>query len=119
VSAPVTTPLASVVWVSIGAFIGSLGAVGLKAGAQHLQMDVRALLTNWKLALGLGLYLLSTVFFVKGLTHGELSVLFPLVSAGYIWTTLWSKLFFGESMTRPKLAGLALILVGCALLNLG
>jgi multidrug transporter EmrE-like cation transporter len=46
-------------------------------------------------------------------------VLFPLVSLGYVWTTLWSKLFFGESMTREKLTGLALILAGCALLNLG
>ncbi|MGA3201689.1 MAG: EamA family transporter [Bryobacteraceae bacterium] len=113
------TPLSSVAWVSVGAFIGSLGAVGLKAGAKHFELDVRALLTNWRLALGLSLYLLSTAFFVKGLTHGELSVLFPLVSLGYVWTTIWSKVFFGESTTRPKLAGLALILVGCALLNLG
>ena len=113
------TPLSSMIWVSVGAVIGSLGAVGLKAGANQLQFNVRALLTNWKLALGLGLYLLSTVFYVKGISHGEISVLFPLVSLGYVWTAIWSKVFFGESMTRAKYAGLALILVGCALLGLG
>jgi multidrug transporter EmrE-like cation transporter len=90
----------------------------LKAGATHLKLNVRALITNWKLAVGLGLYLVSTVFFIKGISHGEISVLFPLVSLGYVWTTLWSKLFFGEAMTPVKLAGLGLILAGCALLNL-
>ena len=113
------TPLSSMIWVSVGAVIGSLGAAGLKAGANQLQFNVRALLTNWKLALGLGLYLISTVFYVKGISRGEISVLFPLVSLGYVWTAIWSKLFFGESMTRAKYAGLTLILIGCVLLGLG
>lgn len=107
------------IWVSVGAVIGSLGAVGLKAGANHLQFNVRALLTNWKLGLGLGLYLISTVFYVKGISRGEISVLFPLVSLGYVWTAIWSRVFFGESMTRAKYAGLALILIGCVLLGIG
>lgn len=107
------------IWVSVGAVIGSLGAVGLKAGANHLQFSVRALLTNWKLGLGLGLYLISTVFYVKGISRGEISVLFPLVSLGYVWTAIWSRVFFGESMTRAKYAGLALILIGCVLLGIG
>jgi len=114
-----TTPISSMIWVSIGAVIGSLGAAGLKAGAEHVKLDVRALLTNWRLELGLGLYLISTVFYIKGITHGEISVLFPLVSLGYIWTALWSKIFFGEKMTRAKYIGLALIFFGCVLLGLG
>ncbi len=107
------------IWVSVGAIIGSLGAVGLKAGANHLKFTVHGLLTNWKLAVGLGLYLLSTAFYVKGISRGEISVLFPLVSLGYVWTAIWSKVFFGESMTRAKYAGLGLIVVGCLLLGLG
>jgi len=115
----VNTPFSSIVWVSVGAVIGSLGAAGLKAGANNLQLNIRALLMNWKLALGLGLYLISTVFYVKGISHGEISVLFPLVSLGYVWTAIWSKVFFGESMTPAKYAGLGLILIGCVLLGLG
>jgi multidrug transporter EmrE-like cation transporter len=38
---------------------------------------------------------------------------------GYLWTMLWSRLFFGEPFTRAKLIGLALILIGVALLGLG
>jgi drug/metabolite transporter (DMT)-like permease len=114
-----TTPISSIAWVSVGSFIGSLGAVGLKAGAKHIKMDIVALLTNWKLAIGLSLYLISTVFFVKGIAHGEISILFPLVSLGYIWTAIWSKVFFAESFTRTKFLGLGLILVGCVLLGIG
>lgn len=102
----------------LGAVIGSLGGAGLKAGAHRLELNFRSLVSNWRLALGLGLYLFSTVFFLLGLAKGELSVLYPMVSVGYIWTLLWSKVFFGERITRSKVAGLVLILIGVALLGL-
>ena len=106
-------------WVTLGAFIGSFGAAGLKAGAKRLERNLPALLTNWRLFAGVCAYLASSVFFVFGLRSGELSILYPMVSLGYVWTMLWSRLFFGERLTRPKLAGLALILAGVALLGLG
>ena len=56
---------------------------------------------------------------MTGISQGEISVLFPMVSVGYIWTMIWSKLFFGEPFTRAKFIGLGLILVGCGLLGLG
>jgi drug/metabolite transporter (DMT)-like permease len=56
---------------------------------------------------------------VFGLKHGELSVLYPIVSLGYIWTLLWSRLFFGEKLTKSKIAGLALILIGVLFVGLG
>ena len=113
------TPVSAMAWVSFGAFIGSLGAVGFKAGAQRLEINLLSVLKNWQLVAGVAGYLLSSVFFVMGLRSGELSVLFPMVSTGYIWTMLWSKLFFDEPLTRGKLAGVALILAGCVLLGLG
>jgi len=115
----VNTPVSAMAWVSFGAFIGSLGAVGFKAGSKRLEISLRSVLKNWQLAAGVAGYLLSSVFFVFGLRTGELRVLFPMVSTGYIWTMLWSKLFFHEPLTRGKLAGLALILAGCVLLGLG
>ena len=84
-----------------------------------LELNLRALLTNWRLALGIGGYLVSTVFFMTGIAKGEISILFPMVSVGYVWTMLWSKLFFDEPLTRGKMAGLRLILAGCVLLGLG
>ena len=113
------TPLTSVAWVMFASFIGSLGSVGLKAGARNLKFTIPALATNWQLMGGIAGYLISWVFFMVGIKHGELSVLYPMVSLGYVFTLFWSKLFFGEALTRSKFAALGLILVGVGLLGLG
>jgi len=115
----VTTPLSSIAWVCFASFIGSLGAVGLKAGARNLRLSIPALASNWMLHAGVAGYLISWVFFVIGLKKGDLSVLYPMVSLSYIFTLFWSKLFFGEAFTRAKFVALGLILVGVALLGLG
>jgi multidrug transporter EmrE-like cation transporter len=106
-------------WVATGSFIGSFGAVGLKAGAKRLGRNLKSVYTNWRLAAGVGAYLVSAVFFVFGLRRGELSILYPMVSLGYIWTLFWSRLFFGEPLTRTKFLALGLILSGIAILGLG
>lgn len=113
-----TTPLSSIALVFVGSFIGSFGAVFLKSGATRTH-SVWTLLFNPRLALGVGLFLLSTVFYLAGIRHGELSVLYPMVSLGYVWTLFWSRLFFKEPLTRDKLLGLGLVLFGIMLLGLG
>lgn len=113
------TPLSSMMLVAFGSFIGSFGAVFLKSGATRLKRSFASLLRNWQLAAGIFFFLLSSVFFVLGLREGELSVLYPMVSLGYVWTLLWSRLFFGERMTRAKVTGLALILFGVLLVGMG
>lgn len=114
-----STPASSVGLVLIASFIGSFGAVLLKSGAVRLHFRWDAVLLNWRLAAGVGAFLLSSVFFVAGVRNGELSVLYPMVSLGYVWTLLWSRLFFGEPFTRSKFIGLAMILSGIACLGLG
>jgi multidrug transporter EmrE-like cation transporter len=115
----VKTPFSSMLLVLVASFIGSFGAVFLKSGAGRLHRQFRTLLLNWRLALGVGFYLVSSFFFVLGVRQGELTVLYPMVSLGYVWTLLWSRLFFRESITRNKLLGIGLVLVGVVLLNLG
>ena len=65
------------------------------------------------------MYLVSWYFFVLGIRHGELSVLYPMVSLGYIWTLVWARLFFKEAFTSQKFLGLALILLGVFFVGLG
>jgi multidrug transporter EmrE-like cation transporter len=113
------TPLKSILLVFAASFIGSFGAVFLKMGAGRLHRELSSLLLNWRLAAGVLLYLLSFVFYFLGLREGELSVLYPMVALGYIWTMLWSRLFFGEPFSRRKVGGIALILVGVVLLKAG
>ena len=61
----------------------------------------------------------SSIVYALGLRGGQLSVLYPIVSLGYVFTLVWAKLFFGEPFTRFKIAGLGLILVGVFLVGLG
>jgi drug/metabolite transporter (DMT)-like permease len=114
----VKTPVSSVLLVALGSFIGSFGAVFLKMGSDKLRHGLRQIL-NIRLALGVAMYLLSTVFYIAALRNGELSVLFPLVSLGSVWTLIWSRLFFKEPLTRYKFLGVFLILVGVSFIGMG
>jgi drug/metabolite transporter (DMT)-like permease len=114
-----TTPLTSILLVFGAAFVGSFGAVFLKFGAGRVHRDPRTMLFNWRLAAGVALYLLSSIFYLLGIRRGELTILYPMVSLGYFFTLIWSRLFFGEPFTRNKFLGLGLILLGIVFLGLG
>ena len=112
-----TTPVSSMVLVLVGSVIGSLGSIFLKSGAHAVTRHWTSIAFNWRLAVGIATYLASSVLFVKGMSNGELSVLFPLVSLGYVWTLIWSRVFFKEAITKVKLAGIGLILIGITCLG--
>jgi len=114
-----TTPVSSMALVLGGSIIGSFGAVFLKSGALALSRHWASIVFNWRLAVGIATYMLSSVLFVKGVSNGELSVLYPMVSLGYICTLVWSRVFFHEPITTAKLAGVGLILVGIVFLSIG
>ena len=113
------TPLQSMLLVLLASFIGSFGAVFLKSGSAKLRRGLRHLFFNSHLVLGVLAFLGSSYFFVLGIRRGELSVLYPMVSLGYFWTLLWSRLFFKEPFTKAKFMGLGLILVGVFFIGLG
>jgi len=121
------TPVSNMLLVFFAAFIGSFGGVFLKSGAEALHEGWQYLVLarsfpffNWRLASGVGLFLLSSYFFVLGIRPpGELSVLYPMVSLGYIFTLLWSRIFFKEPLTRMKFLGVALILAGVFCVGMG
>jgi multidrug transporter EmrE-like cation transporter len=112
------TPFSSIALVILASFIGSFGAVFLKMGSAHLAGGLRYIF-NWQLAIGIALYLGSSVPFIMALKHGELSVLYPMVSAQYVGTLIWSKWFFGEPITRAKVGAIGLILAGLVCISAG
>jgi multidrug transporter EmrE-like cation transporter len=113
------TPLSSIFLILTSSLIGSFGAVFLKLGAEHMKGTLASFFKNYWLGIGVCLYLLSSVFFVMGVAQGELTILYPMVSLGYIWTIVWARLFFKEPFTTSKMAGLVMIIFGVALINYG
>lgn len=113
------TPVSSMIWVAAASFIGSFGAVFLKLGSSRLAGGIPALLKNWRLMLGVAFYLLSSVFYLKGVQNGQLSVLYPMVSLGSVWTLFWSRVILKEALTPSKFAALGLILAGILMVSLG
>lgn len=119
VAQPARTTTLAMGLICVSSFIGSFGAVFLKAGAARLHDGWRYLFLNPKLVLGVILFAASSLFYVIAMRQGELSVLYPLVSLSYIWALIWSRLFFNERLTRNKFAGLALILLGIVFIGIG
>jgi multidrug transporter EmrE-like cation transporter len=109
------TPVSSMLLVLVASVVGSFGAVFLKMGAEKLKLGLRHVI-SFQAAAGVALFLTSSVFFVLGIKHGELSVLYPMASLGYIWTVLWSRLFFKEPFTKQKFLALGMILTGICLI---
>ena len=110
--------LRSMALVLAASVVGSFGAVFLKFGAARVTRNPLSFL-NSRLALGVALYLGSSVFYFLGIRGGQLSILYPLVSLGYIWTLVWARIFFHEALTRQKFLGLGLILLGVVLVGMG
>ena len=108
----------SMLLVFMASVVGSFGAVFLKLGSARLTQSVLSFV-NSRLLIGVALYLGSSVFYALGIRGGQLSVLYPMVSLGYIWTLIWARLFFRETFTPQKLAGLVLILAGVVLVGVG
>lgn len=113
------TPLMkSMLLVFAASILGSFGAVFMKLGAGKLNKSILSFL-SLELAAGVSLFLGSSVFYALGIRGGQLSVLYPMVSLGYIWTLVWARLFFGEAFTKQKFMGLGLILLGVVFVGLG
>ena len=108
----------SMLLVLAASVVGSFGAAFLKLGSSKVGRNPLSF-ANPQLAVGVFLYLGSSVFYALGIRNGQLSILYPVVSLGYVWTMLWARIFFKERFTRQKLAGLTLILAGVTLVGMG
>lgn len=107
----------SIVLVLAATIIGAFGALLLKKGTD--KHSFRELLTSSLLIMGFFLYGLSILLYILAMRREELSVLYPLISTSYIWTTLLSIKFLNEKMNKWKYIGLAGIIIGVVLIGVG
>lgn len=93
----------------------------IKTGANRIRAHpaLPDLITNAPLLAGLVLYGAGAVLMVLALRHGELSVLYPMISLSYVWVAIISVVFFHEQMNAPRIAGIIVIMAGVAVLGRG
>ncbi len=96
--------------VLLSTVFGALGPIYLKKSKK---------LISFTMFKGIIFYGLGTLLFVIGLRGGELSVLYPLVSIGYVLVCLFSIKMLGEQMSKRKWLGILSIVIGVIFIGVG
>jgi drug/metabolite transporter (DMT)-like permease len=101
--------------------VASIGQTYMKAGAERLREhpSVTVFLADHPLHLGLLIYCAGAVLVVLALRHGELSVLYPVISLSYVWVALLAKVMIHEELNPMKIAGITIIIIGISILGRG
>lgn len=103
---------------------GAAAQILMKTGANAQEQSsvaalALAILTDIHLFSGYAMYGLSTLMLIVALKDGELSVLYPVIALTYVWVTVLSVFMFHEVMNPFKVAGLATVVIGVAILGGG
>ncbi len=111
----------SLLMIVVFTLISATAQVLLKFGTVELKLHPTfvGLLTNFPLLGGMALYGIGAALMVLALRHGELSVLYPLISLSYVWVAVLSVTIFGETMNVFKIGGICAIMTGVAVLGSG
>jgi len=100
--------------------LGAAAQMLMKVGLSQLSHPgVIGYITSLPLLAGYCLYGMNTVMMVFALRDGELSILYPIIALTYVWVTILSVLFFHESLNFFKVAGIAVVVAGVAVMGRG
>jgi multidrug transporter EmrE-like cation transporter len=78
--------------------------------------NVLALLQNFWVMGGLGLYFLGALVWLKVLAKVELSFAYPFVGLGFILTMIFGKIFLGDAISLQRLFGTCFVIFGVLLI---
>jgi multidrug transporter EmrE-like cation transporter len=99
-----------------GILIAVCGQLLLKSGAQGTA-DLLAQLLNVYTILGVGFYGCAAFFYLIAIRKIPISVAYPSVAVSYVVVAVIAHIFWDEPLNAGKLAAIALILAGVALLH--
>jgi len=113
---------------ALGAIIlASCGHLLIKAGLRSAVLTtpaggILARLVHYLLhpavAAGLGIYGLGTIMWIYAVSRRSISFLYPLTALNYAIVTMGGKFLFGESISRGRWLGIAVVMLGVALMQL-
>lgn len=79
--------------------------------------SIIATIKNINIYIGGALYLVSALLNIYVLRYLDYSVVLPLTSVTYIWTMVISYFILKEKISKKKIGGVILILVGAVLVS--
>ncbi len=116
----------AIIYILISVIGGAIGQVVLKKGmgsmgpltmtASQVPNILWRMVTNPYVVIGLGIYLVGTVFWLTALSRVNLSFAYPFASLGYVLMLLASWLLLHETITPMRLIGAAVIIAGLFLI---
>ena len=96
--------------------MGSVASLFLKRASGS--DGIKSMLLDINIYVGGGLYFLSAVINIWVLRYLDYSVVLPLTSLTYMWTMFLSYLILDEKITKRKIAGVILILIGAVFVSI-
>ena len=96
--------------------LGSVASLFLKKASGR--DGIFAMIKNINLYIGGFLYLASAVMNIWILRYLDYSVVLPLTSLTYIWTMILSYFILKEKISKKKIVGVLLILIGAVLVSM-
>lgn len=113
--------LLSEIFSTIGQVFMKKGSRGLyyssSSGIKEYLVLVKTSLSRPSILWGFLLIAISLIVWIVALTHGDLSLVFPIGSIQYLLVMFAASFFLNERIDRMKLAGTLLIAVGIVLLG--
>lgn len=113
--------------IFLGVLLNSAAQLLLKAGAKALgPISMGSAASLWQAAwsaigqpwipLGLACYFISAGLWILALTRVDVTIAYPMLSMGYVIAALLAWHWFGETLSTQRVIGIAIILVGVAVL---
>ena len=97
--------------------LGAVASLFLKKASTT--SGVRNLITNANLYIGAGLYILGIFLNIYILRHLDYTVVLPMTSFTYVWTMVVSYQALNENITKKKMMGVCMIVIGAIFVAMG
>lgn len=84
--------------------------------SQQIGFILRLLLNPWVLS-GLGAAFAASLFWMGAMSKFDISKAYPFMAANFVLVGIAAVWLFGETMTTPKLVGIALVTAGLIVMS--
>ena len=105
--------------LAIGISIMCMAAVCTSLGQLLWKLSSKSENTLLLFIAGYALYGIGAILMIIAFKFGDLSILHPMLSVGFILAIVWGRIILEEPITLQKLAGITTIIVGIIFLGLG